>query len=117
MDHTLVPRIVMPDGSIRTFSLVFRGYRCVSVDETPATVCAHHPVALEGPYDAWREMIESIAAGGRGPWPSLGLAMANKIVNAHGGSIDVDSTVGSGSTFAVRLPKRESDRGRLFEDG
>ena len=35
----------------------------------------------------------------------LGLAIASKIVEGHGGRISVDSTVGGGSTFHVRLPR------------
>jgi len=34
----------------------------------------------------------------------LGLAIAHAIVEAHGGSIDVSSELGSGSEFTVRLP-------------
>ena len=33
----------------------------------------------------------------------LGLAIAHNIIKAHGGSIDVESEVGIGSTFTVRL--------------
>ena len=34
----------------------------------------------------------------------LGLCIAKTIAEAHGGSIGVESTPGSGSTFTVRLP-------------
>ena len=34
----------------------------------------------------------------------VGLSIAKKIVDSHRGLVDVQSTVGSGSTFTVRLP-------------
>ena len=35
----------------------------------------------------------------------LGLAIANEFVSAHGGTIDVHSTPGQGTTFLVKLPR------------
>jgi signal transduction histidine kinase len=44
----------------------------------------------------------------------LGLSVAYRVVKEHEGRIDVESTVGQGATFTVRLPafdpKRQRDR-------
>jgi len=39
----------------------------------------------------------------------LGLAISKWIVDAHGGSIEADSTEGRGSTFTVHLPLARAD--------
>jgi signal transduction histidine kinase len=47
-------------------------------------------------------------AGRDVPGAGLGLFVARRIVEAHGGEIAVDSTPGTGSTFTVRLPDQPS---------
>jgi signal transduction histidine kinase len=39
----------------------------------------------------------------------LGLSIANRIVQEHGGRLDIQSKEGSGSMFIITLPMEESD--------
>jgi signal transduction histidine kinase/CHASE2 domain-containing sensor protein len=61
------------------------------------------------PLDAQPRLFERFyrVPGTRGAGSGLGLAVAHEIATWHGGCIGVESVVGQGSTFTVRLPAEE----------
>ena len=63
------------------------------------------PDALPHIFDRFYQVDESRqqVRGGEG----LGLAIVHTLVEAHGGTIAVQSNVGTGTTFHVRLPQQE----------
>jgi signal transduction histidine kinase len=44
-----------------------------------------------------------------GEGTGLGLSIVHELVERHGGTIEVDTTVGKGTTFVVTLPRRTAD--------
>ena len=60
-----------------------------------------------------REKVFSLFFSSKGiEGTGLGLFIANRIVTAHGGAIEVDSTPKVGTTFVVRIPRVRSVTGR-----
>ena len=58
------------------------------------------PEAVDRIFGRYEQVASSRSAGGLG----LGLYIARQIIEAHGGTIRVDSQPGAGSTFTVDLP-------------
>ncbi|NDL58028.1 sensor histidine kinase [Phytoactinopolyspora mesophila] len=69
-------------------------------DDGPGIPEEHVPRLFDRFYRV--EQSRSRATGGSG----LGLAITKHLVEAHGGTISVESTVGEGSVFTIRLPAR-----------
>ena len=88
-------------------------------DEGEVSVRVHNrgaaipPEALDGIFNPMKERKEPRKSSARGPTGSLGLGLyiAERIVSAHGGHIDVESSPDEGTAFTVVLPRAASGRG------
>lgn len=77
------------------------------------TVAVHNhgvvipPEQLDGIFNPMKARREARTAAVRGPTGSLGLGLyiAERIVDAHDGRIDVESSEAHGTTFTVHLPR------------
>jgi signal transduction histidine kinase len=87
-----------PDGVAVDLALGVRGVHAVwSVTDLGPGIA---------PRDRTRLFERFYTAGGRAPGTGLGLPIALATAQAHGGTIEVDSLVGQGSTFSLRVPAR-----------
>jgi len=80
-------------------------------DAAELTVTDHgigiDPARVASVFDRFERAVSVVNYGGLG----LGLYLARSIVEAHGGTINVESQLGEGSTFTVRLPWASSAQG------
>lgn len=89
-----------PEGNVKIEVSDDSGVGVICVTDTGAGISAESLPQLFEPFyrvDAAR----SRETGGSG----LGLAISRRLVNAHGGEIIVQSQVGVGSRFEIRLPR------------
>jgi signal transduction histidine kinase len=87
-----------PHGTITTSIVLQTGWVEVAVEDTGPGV---PPAALPTLFERYTRATEKGSEiGGSG----LGLMIVREIVEAHGGSVGVLSTLGTGSRFWVRLP-------------
>ncbi len=86
--------------------------------EEGEVVVAVHNEGAPIPAEARERIFEPFRRAGSpeadeqaGQGTGLGLYIARRMAEAHGGSIDVESSREEGTTFTVRLPRRRPDRG------
>jgi PAS domain S-box-containing protein len=113
VDETRVHRILAnlltnaikfsPDGGAVRVTI-----RVVDGSDGKSALVAVHDEGVGIPNDELPYVFERFHRGanvvGRFAGSGLGLASARELVELHGGSISVESEVGKGSTFVVRLP-------------
>jgi signal transduction histidine kinase len=73
----------------------------VSFTDTGCGISKEHLSRLFSPFFTTKET---------GKGTGLGLAISYGIVQSHGGDIEVESQVGKGSTFRIRLPIEKPNR-------
>ena len=66
------------------------------------------------PEDVLPDIFDAFCSTKGAKGTGLGLAVANKVVEEHGGTVQVESEPGKGSTFTIRLPasQRADDDGK-----
>ncbi|HZC79054.1 MAG TPA: HAMP domain-containing sensor histidine kinase, partial [Ktedonobacterales bacterium] len=79
----------------------------VSIGDTGVGIAPEHLANIFEPF--YRAVSSSLALHGEQGGTGLGLALAQWIVRAHGGSIRVHSQVRQGTTFTVELPLASGD--------
>lgn len=88
-----------PEGKVHIGVKPANGYAVVEVSDTGIGIpIEEQPHIFERFYQG--DKTRSPRAGGTG----LGLALVKEIVELHGGEISVESKVGQGSTFRIKLP-------------
>ncbi len=84
------------------------GFVAMVVQDTGAGIPPEERAAI---FEAYRQSGDARSRrGGTG----LGLSIAQRLVGMHGGTIELDSTVGRGSTFTVCLPRVEGTEAELM---
>ena len=61
----------------------------------------------EAIFQPFRRRLETREAA---PGAGLGLSVVRRVVRAHGGTVEVESEVGKGSMFRIRLPTLAEER-------
>jgi two-component system OmpR family sensor kinase len=94
-----------PDGGRVTVSVrELDGWARVEVSDTGVGIPEDQLPLI---FERFHRMDPSRTTAGAG----LGLSIARQIAEAHGGTIEVESTPGEGSTFALLLPKMHPGAG------
>ena len=87
------------DGRVRVSAGADSRGVSIRVADTGVGIAAENMAHLFRPFEQL-----ALPSGDRPGGTGLGLALTKRLVDAHGGTIDVASVLGVGTTFTVRLP-------------
>ncbi|GCE47179.1 signal transduction histidine kinase [Thermosporothrix hazakensis] len=91
-----------PKGSAITITIMQHGYNAlISVQDEGIGIMPEEQGKI---FDQFYRVPDVHVLNGERPGLGLGLFIARKVVERHGGKIEVESTEGKGSTFTVALP-------------
>lgn len=88
-------------GWVRLACRADAGNALIEVSDNGPGIPEEHRAHL---FERFYRVDKARAGRSAGSGAGLGLSIAKSIVDAHGGTIAVDSAIGRGSTFRVRLP-------------
>ncbi|MGC4892351.1 SpoIIE family protein phosphatase [Micromonospora sp. DT31] len=87
------------DGTVRVRLRAERGHAVLEVSDTGIGVAEEEMPRL---FERFHRIENARSRSGEGS--GIGLALVKELIGLHGGTIEASSTVGRGTTFAVRLP-------------
>jgi len=93
-----------PGGSITVRAREENAYLITEVQDTGPGISKEEQAKLFEPYQQSEELRTRLSGLG------LGLSLAKKLVELHGGQIWVKSQKGKGSTFAFSIPVEGADK-------
>ena len=101
------------DGAVRLVALLSDGLVEISVIDTGEGIASEE---LGRIFERFYQMDKARPGGVSGRrGVGLGLAIANEIILAHGGTLSVKSRPGQGSVFVVKLPLARPDDATVAE--
>jgi signal transduction histidine kinase len=93
-------------GQVTVSTTLQNGDIAVTVSDTGPGIAPHEISAL---FERFRRAATNRHREGIG----LGLFIVKALVEAHNGRVEIDSTLGQGSRFTVRLPLEDSQLGEV----
>jgi two-component system, NtrC family, sensor kinase len=99
-------------GRVGLTATAAEGVLTIAVTDTGVGIAPEHQAAI---FEEFRQVGREDARKQEGT--GLGLTLAKKFVELHGGRIWVESQVGQGSTFSFTLPVRLDERGASDRGG